>query len=124
MKRTILAALALIDHDKNVGELLDLVDKLGIAKDTIVVYSTDNGPHMNTWPDGAMTPFRNDPRVLCPATTARRSQIPGWRRHPFQQMVDEGFDEGGEVPAARIDHLDRRRRRVPVRKNALQAAST
>ncbi len=50
----------MIDHDRKVGELLDLLDKLGIAKDTIVIYSTDNGPHMNTWPDGAMTPFRNE----------------------------------------------------------------
>ena len=50
----------MIDHDKNVGELLDLVDELGIAEDTIVMYSTDNGPHMNTWPDGAMTPFRSE----------------------------------------------------------------
>jgi len=50
----------MIDHDKNVGELLDLVDELGIADNTIVMYSTDNGPHMNTWPDGAMTPFRNE----------------------------------------------------------------
>ena len=33
---------------------------MGIANDTIVVYSTDNGPHMNTWPDGAMTPFRSE----------------------------------------------------------------
>ena len=50
----------MIDHDKNVGEVLDLIDKLGIADNTIVMYSTDNGPHMNTWPDGAMTPFRNE----------------------------------------------------------------
>jgi arylsulfatase A-like enzyme len=50
----------MIDHDKNVGELLDLLDELGIAEDTIVMYSTDNGPHMNTWPDGAMTPFRSE----------------------------------------------------------------
>ena len=50
----------MIDHDKNVGELLDLLDELGLAEDTIVMYSTDNGPHMNTWPDGAMTPFRNE----------------------------------------------------------------
>ena len=39
---------------------LSLVDELGIANDTFVMYSTDNGPHMNTWPDGAMTPFRNE----------------------------------------------------------------
>jgi len=50
----------MIDHDKNVGELLDFVDELGITDDTIVIYSTDNGPHMNTWPDGAMTPFRSE----------------------------------------------------------------
>ena len=50
----------MVDHDKNVGQLLDLLDELGIAEDTIVVYSTDNGPHMNTWPDGGMTPFRNE----------------------------------------------------------------
>ncbi len=50
----------MIDHDKNVGELLDLLDELGIAENTFVMYSTDNGPHMNTWPDGAMTPFRSE----------------------------------------------------------------
>jgi arylsulfatase A-like enzyme len=50
----------MVDHDKNVGELLDLVDELGIADSTLVMYSTDNGPHMNTWPDGAMTPFRSE----------------------------------------------------------------
>ena len=50
----------MIDHDKNVGELLDLLDELGIADNTLVLYTTDNGPHMNTWPDGAMTPFRSE----------------------------------------------------------------
>jgi arylsulfatase len=50
----------MIDHDKAVGELLSLVDELGIAEDTIVIYSTDNGPHMNSWPDAAMTPFRGE----------------------------------------------------------------
>ena len=50
----------MIDHDKHVGQLLDLLDELGIAEDTIVIYSTDNGPDMNTWPDGGMTPFRNE----------------------------------------------------------------
>ena len=50
----------MIEHDKHVGEMLDLLDELGIADDTIVMYSTDNGPHMNTWPDGAMTPFRSE----------------------------------------------------------------
>jgi arylsulfatase len=50
----------MIDHDKVVGTLLDKLDELGIAEDTIIFYSTDNGPHMNSWPDGAMTPFRNE----------------------------------------------------------------
>ena len=50
----------MIDHDKNVGQLLDCLDELGIADNTFVMYSTDNGPHMNTWPDGAMTPFRSE----------------------------------------------------------------
>jgi arylsulfatase A-like enzyme len=50
----------MIDHDKHIGELLDLLDDLKIADDTFVLYSTDNGPHMNTWPDGGMTPFRNE----------------------------------------------------------------
>jgi len=50
----------MIDHDKNVGTVLQKIDDLGLVNDTIVFYSTDNGPHMNTWPDGAMTPFRNE----------------------------------------------------------------
>ena len=50
----------MIDHDKHVGQMLDHLDKLGIAEDTLVLYSTDNGPHMNTWPDGGMTPFRSE----------------------------------------------------------------
>jgi arylsulfatase len=51
---------AMIDHDKNVGTVLKALDDLGIADNTFVMYSTDNGPHMNTWPDAAMTPFRSE----------------------------------------------------------------
>ena len=50
----------MIDHDKNVGSVLKALDDAGIADNTFVMYSTDNGPHMNSWPDGAMTPFRNE----------------------------------------------------------------
>jgi arylsulfatase len=50
----------MIDHDKNVGQMLKLLDDLGIADDTFVQYSTDNGPHRNSWPDGGMTPFRSE----------------------------------------------------------------
>ncbi|QAA82926.1 arylsulfatase [Aequorivita sp. H23M31] len=50
----------MIEHDMHVGELLDLLDELGIAENTIVMYSTDNGPHFNTWPDGGTTPFNGE----------------------------------------------------------------
>jgi arylsulfatase A-like enzyme len=50
----------MIDHDEAVGSLLTLLDDLGLADDTIVLYSTDNGPHANSWPDGATTPFRSE----------------------------------------------------------------
>ena len=45
----------MIEHDDTVGTLLKALDDMGIANNTIVVYTSDNGPHMNTWPDGAMT---------------------------------------------------------------------
>ncbi|MBK8831741.1 MAG: arylsulfatase [Saprospiraceae bacterium] len=51
---------AMIDHDKNVGTVLDMIDKLGIGDNTIVMYSTDNGPHQNSWPDAGTTPFRSE----------------------------------------------------------------
>jgi arylsulfatase len=50
----------MVEHDMHVGQFLDLLDELGIADDTIVFYSTDNGVHMNTWPDAGMTPFRGE----------------------------------------------------------------
>ena len=50
----------MVEHDMQVGELLDHLDELGLAENTIVMYSTDNGPHFNTWPDSATTPFRSE----------------------------------------------------------------
>ncbi len=50
----------MVEHDMQVGELLDFLDELGIADNTIVQYSTDNGPHYNTWPDAGTTPFRGE----------------------------------------------------------------
>tara|TARA_R110000772_G_scaffold48719_5_gene111355 strand:+ start:52822 stop:54381 length:1560 start_codon:yes stop_codon:yes gene_type:complete len=50
----------MIEHDMHIGEFLTLLDELGVADNTLVFYSTDNGPHMNTWPDAAMTPFRGE----------------------------------------------------------------
>jgi len=51
---------AMVEHDGHVGQLLGKLDELGIADNTIVVYSTDNGPHYNMWPDAAITPFRGE----------------------------------------------------------------
>jgi arylsulfatase A-like enzyme len=50
----------MLEHDGHVGQLLKALDDLGIANNTIVVYGTDNGVHMNSWPDGGMTPFRSE----------------------------------------------------------------
>ncbi|HKK31314.1 MAG TPA: sulfatase-like hydrolase/transferase, partial [Alphaproteobacteria bacterium] len=50
----------MVEHDMHIGKFLDLLDELGIADNTIVFYSTDNGPHMNTWPDAGQTPFRGE----------------------------------------------------------------
>ncbi len=50
----------MVEHDRHVGKLLAKLDQLGIANNTIVFYSTDNGPHYNTWPDAASTPFRGE----------------------------------------------------------------
>ena len=50
----------MLEHDDDVGKILKAIDELGIADNTILIYTTDNGPHMNSWPDGAMTPFRGE----------------------------------------------------------------
>jgi arylsulfatase A-like enzyme len=50
----------MVEHDRHVGDLLKLLDDLGLANNTIVMYSTDNGPHYNTWPDAATTPFHGE----------------------------------------------------------------
>ncbi len=50
----------MIQHDDNVGVLLKTLDDMGIADNTIVIYTTDNGPHLNMWPDAGMMPFRGE----------------------------------------------------------------
>jgi arylsulfatase len=50
----------MIEHDMHIGDFLKVLDDLGIADNTIVHYSTDNGPHYNTWPDAGATPFRGE----------------------------------------------------------------
>ena len=50
----------MVAHDEHIGQMLAKLDELGIADDTIVMYSTDNGPHYNSWPDAGITPFRSE----------------------------------------------------------------
>jgi arylsulfatase len=85
----------MIDHDKTVGEMLDKLDALGIAEDTIVFYSTDNGPHMNTWPDGGMTPFRSEKNTNWEGAF----RVPGIVRWP-------GKIKAGSVSNEMISHMD------------------
>jgi arylsulfatase len=85
----------MIDHDKNVGTVLDKIDQLGIADNTIVMYSTDNGPHMNSWPDAAMTPFRNEKN----SNWEGAYRVPAMVRWP-------GKIKPGTVSNEIISHLD------------------
>jgi arylsulfatase len=85
----------MIDHDQNVGTLLDLLDELGIADNTIVMYSTDNGPHMNSWPDAGMTPFRNE----------KNSNWEGAFRVPLLLRCP-GKIKAGRISNEIVSHLD------------------
>ena len=85
----------MVEHDMHVGQLLDLLDELGIADNTIVHYSTDNGPHMNTWPDAAMTPFRGEKNTNWEG---------GWRVPSMARWP--GKIEAGSVSNAIMHHMD------------------
>jgi len=50
----------MVEHDGHVGQLLKKIDDLGIADNTIVMYTTDNGAEVLSWPDGGSTPFRSE----------------------------------------------------------------
>jgi arylsulfatase len=86
---------AMIDHDKNVGAMLAQLDRLGIAEDTVVFYSTDNGPHMNSWPDAGMTPFRSEKNTNWEGAF----RVPGMVRWP-------GKIKAGSVSNQMISHMD------------------
>jgi arylsulfatase len=85
----------MIDHDKNVGTVLKALDDLGIADNTFVMYSTDNGPHMNSWPDGAMTPFRSEKNTSWEGAY----RVPAMFRWP-------GKIKPGQVSNEIVAHLD------------------
>ncbi|MFG0288006.1 MAG: arylsulfatase [Rhodopirellula sp. JB044] len=86
---------AMIDHDKNVGTVLDKIDELGITDNTFVMYSTDNGPHMNSWPDAAMTPFRSEKNTNWEGAY----RVPAMVRFP-------GKIKPGTVSNEIVSHLD------------------
>ena len=85
----------MVEHDMHVCKLLDLLDELGIAGNTIVHYSTDNGPHMNTWPDAAQTPFRGEKNTNWEG---------GWRVPSAVRWPGE--IEAGSVSNAIMHHMD------------------
>jgi arylsulfatase len=85
----------MVDHDKNVGQVLKVLDDLGIADNTFVMYSTDNGPHMNSWPDGAMTPFRSEKNTNWEGAY----RVPAMFRWP-------GHIKPGTVSNEIVSHLD------------------
>ena len=86
---------AMIDHDKNVGTVLAKLKELGIADNTFVMYSTDNGPHINSWPDAAMTPFRNEKN----SNWEGAYRVPAMVRWP-------GKIKPGSVSNEIVSHLD------------------
>ena len=76
----------MVAHDENVGVMLDKLDELGIADNTIVMYSTDNGVHYNSWPDAGITPFRSEKNTNWEG---------GWRVPAF-------FRWPGHIPAGSV----------------------
>ena len=85
----------MLEHDGHVGQLLNKVDDLGIAANTIVIYSTDNGPHFNQWPDGAITPFRGEKNT----NWEGGFRVPAMVRWP-------GEIKPGRISNAVMSHLD------------------
>lgn len=86
---------AMIDHDKNVGTVLDKIDELGIGDNTFVMYSTDNGPHANTFPDAATSPFRNEKN----SNWEGAYRVPAMVRYP-------GKIQPGTISNEIVSHLD------------------
>ena len=75
--------------------MLDLLDELGIADNTLVMYSTDNGPHMNSWPDAGMTPFRSEKN----SNWEGAFRVPRWCAGP-------GKIKPGSVSNEIVSHMD------------------
>jgi arylsulfatase A-like enzyme len=85
----------MVTHDEQIGEMLNKLDELGIADNTIVMYSTDNGPENDTWPDGANTPFRGQKDTNWEG---------GWRVPCFMRWP--GKIKAGSVLNGIVSHID------------------
>ncbi len=85
----------MVVHDEQIGQMLDKLDELGIADNTIVMYSTDNGPENDTWPDGANTPFRGQ---------KDSNWEGGWRVPCFMRWP--GKIKAGSVLNGIVSHID------------------
>jgi arylsulfatase len=85
----------MVVHDEQIGMILDKLDELGIADNTIVMYSTDNGPENDTWPDGATTPFRSQKDTNWEG---------GWRVPAFIRWP--GKIKAGTVLNGIVSHID------------------
>jgi arylsulfatase len=85
----------MVEHDMHIGQFLKVLDELGIADNTIVFYSTDNGVHMNTWPDAGMTPFRGEKNTNWEG---------GWRVPAFVRWP--GKIPAGAITNEIVHHMD------------------
>jgi arylsulfatase len=85
----------MVEHDMHIGQFLAKLDELGIADNTIVFYSTDNGVHMNTWPDAGMTPFRGEKNTNWEG---------GWRVPAFVRWP--GKIKAGSLTNEIVHHMD------------------
>jgi arylsulfatase len=118
----------MVEHDGHVGKLLDKLDELGIADNTIVMYSTDNGAEVMSWPDGGTTPFRGEkdtnfeggwrvpcairwPGMIKPAPCPTRSsrtptccrRWPRRRRPDVVEKLKKGYKSGNKTFKVHID---------------------
>ena len=85
----------MVEHDMHIGKFLELLDELGIADNTLVFYSTDNGVHMNSWPDAGMTPFRSEKNTNWEGAW----RVPAFVRWP-------GHIKAGSVTNGIVHHMD------------------
>ncbi|MGJ8584188.1 MAG: arylsulfatase [Marinosulfonomonas sp.] len=85
----------MVEHDGHVGQLLDKVDELGVADNTVVMYSTDNGAEVFSWPDGGTTPFRGE----------KNENWEGGFRVPLA-LKWPGVIEPGQISNEIISHMD------------------